>query len=449
MFESRLERYKDFTERHQVDGQYSWESGLEGLLSVLTPDSKAISLYSMPPQRVFFDSLQMSGNVLDYIENLGVSRSFPVSHRGVWAYCYNPQLLHLEGSLVSIGALVKELNYPTSEGEKTAYYISEAGNDLAKPLVVSAAEWVSWAGKSKISHKHDSMWKVLSGINSKEGARRQLSLYRLVEFLVQNPGDHRVEDVDTALRDKIGKGSTSRVITSLGKTGVIDYESPYKEMEGISPRGFVTYKVKHLMDFEQVLEQMGLLGIKFEAKGYIRSAINYAEANQDNTLELNELSKRLKISQLHASRVLLMLHRVGVLDRESGFSRYVRTKTRANELTRGFYEMVLLPTKETAYSLLPAHSRILTANLCAEFLQNFAEERSQIGPAGGEQVRAAALEIINNNDQVDLYRICKEGNQIINRDLTNRAWAHQIEHLIKDGSVIKIGRRRIYKKTDN
>lgn len=440
-----LEKYRDFTERHQVNGQYSWESGLEGLLSVLTPDPKAVVLYSMPREKPFFGATELGRNVLDFIENLGMTRRFPVGLSSIWSYCYNPELTHNEGSLVSIGAVVKEANYHTPAEDKTAYYVSEAGHDLAKPLMVSAAEWVQWARNSGLDHKYDSMWRVLGGVHSKTERRRPLALYSLVDYLVTNPGYHRAQDLIDAFVDKVASKTVSTILNSQGLTGVIDYQSPTRDIGGKRPKGYATYELKQPMSYQQILDKIRQSLSSFRNTGYLKAILNYIETNPDDTYVNYELAQKLRINSSQISHLLTILQRIGILSYESGFTTHRQSRARANDLTRSFYDMIVLPARETAQTLTPLHSRVLTPDLTNEFLANYQEERSNIGLKGGEEVRDIILQLFSEQEQMKLSHLIEEGNNRMDREVSGKAWGVQVQQLIKRREVTKLG-RGIYKK---
>lgn len=49
--QERLDSYQDFAGIHSDNGRYNPEKGLEGLLSVLTPDPKGVVLLAMEETR--------------------------------------------------------------------------------------------------------------------------------------------------------------------------------------------------------------------------------------------------------------------------------------------------------------------------------------------------------------------------------------------------------------
>ena len=384
--EERAGRYNTFTERHKQGGEYRWELGLGGLLSALSPDPKAFTLYSMPLGTPSFTSRQLYGNVLNFAESLGLPRRFPVAYSPVWQYCSHPQTV--EGSLVSIGTVVRELRYLTPEGERTAYLTSEAGHDLARPLVVAGAEWIRWAGNSDIQHKYDSMWKVLGAVASKTENRRPLAIYRIVEYLVRNRGYHRLHDLIEEFGGRINDGVISNIMNSLGDAGIIDYESPSRDVQGVRARGWATYRLNRMMYFGQALDGIRKVDSDFHNVGYLRAVINHVKPNGNEVYEANDLSQKLKIGQTNIPHILSLLKTIGMLKRECGFSGgTLLSKAGANDLTRSLYEMVLVPARETAEALKPAHTRQLTPELARGLLVNYQEERTNKGPEGGEETR--------------------------------------------------------------
>jgi hypothetical protein len=150
-------KYEEFIKRHSVNGKYDPEKGLEGLLSCLTPDPKSIVLLAMAEKRWYFNCNQLYRDVQNFMEENGLEKKFPISFKSVWAYCEFKNKKNKEpvdGSLVEIGAVVKQLNI---DENKYAYQISDAGIELARPLVLKAIEFVHKARNSKVPHRYDSM----------------------------------------------------------------------------------------------------------------------------------------------------------------------------------------------------------------------------------------------------------------------------------------------------
>ena len=436
----RLERYKDFIDRHKnSEENYDPDLGLGGLLSILTPDAKAITLYSIPLETPFFSGRQLYGNVLHFLEGLGLPRRFPLIRRSLWNYCYYPQLRGGEGSFVSIGEVVREMEYQTAEGMKTAYLISSAGNDLAKPLVVNVAEWIDYAQKSNIPHRFDSMWKVLGSVDSKTDNRRPLAIYRVIEHLVQNPSYQRCQDLQEVLKGEVNYTVISDILNSLGQTGIINYDSPAREIEGKRSRGWSTYSLVREVDYQETLDKIKRIRSSFNTPGYLKLIRDYINENPSQTYELNNLSQKLGINKNNVSYVLSLLQGIGVLKNESSFKGgQVQSKAKANELTRAFYDMVLLPAQETAQTLQPAHNRPLTAHLARVILGNYQNERTHIGPEGGEEVRDIILGLLTEHGEMKLSYIKAEGNKRLDRELTGGAWRGQLRNLIERGEIEKV-----------
>src|SRR5205814_800208 len=78
--------------------------------------------------------------------------------------------------------------------------------------------------------KFDSMWKILSTLNSTGDHRRPLAVWKTINYLANNPGKYRKVDIQEATQ--IPASILTNVLISLADCGVIDYESPLKEVEG-------------------------------------------------------------------------------------------------------------------------------------------------------------------------------------------------------------------------
>lgn len=231
----RLERYLDFVSRHSDNSIYNPERGIQGLLSVLTPDPKGVILWSMADGEAYFNARHLHQSVLTWMERIGLPKAtFPLSYGGIWVYCEqrSNEGEIVDGSLVDIGAVVKDVYETTPQGLKTGYSISPAGNELARPLILNAMEFVYMAEESSTPHTYDSMWKIFGAVNSRGEKRRQLAVFDIIRFLIENPTGYRRVDISDALKGRIDDGVVSSILNSLGSSGLIHYESGYRDVHG-------------------------------------------------------------------------------------------------------------------------------------------------------------------------------------------------------------------------
>lgn len=436
----RLERYGEFVDPYHTGQPYDPRQGLERLLSVLTPDPKGLVLAAMDGG-MYFTRTELYSRTLEWIENLGLPiRSFPIIDKSSWAYLErrekNGEIV--DGSLVEEGAVVKKTEDWTL---RTYYSRSEAGAALALPLIQQAIEFVYRARNSSIPHKYDSMWRVIGNIQSTTSQRRPLALFDVIDFLISNPGEHREKDIVN--ETKMNPSRIDHILYSLAERGVITAQSPTREVEGRHPIGYVVYQtvdgqtLKDI-DIDAIYQKIKRDRPHFDLRGCLIKVINYIQEHPDQEYELNGLSEAVRVYKNKVGVTLSHLEFLGLLTRPypgwktgeklSSFSK--------NDLTDLFYDIVCLPAKEIAETLTPLPLKTWDPVKVAVFMANYQEERSLIGPQGGEEARINLLTILpTNGDEIKASYIHDLYNSRFERALTVAGLTHQLEVLIADKLV--------------
>ncbi len=445
----RLQRYGDFVRRNSRDGVYDPLLGLEALLSCLTPDTKPLVLYGMTDGEMYFTSSQIYNDVLNVLEGIGVERrAFPVTSKAVWSYCesFDRNGEITDGSLVDIGAVVKETVVRTPEGLDFSYHISQAGIELARPLGFNAIEFVHKARNSRIEHRYDSMLKILGGVQSTTGKRRPLAVFHILKFLVENPGYHQNKDIQEALYGKIHDGVISSILKYCGRAGIIDYESLCKETGGKKGRGFVTYVLadKNMLEAveAETYEKVKKLRPLFYQREGLSRITGFIRNNPKISYETYDISRKLGLSRQHISNCLSLLSDIGILKPESGYNgKKTRSKGRANDLTKMLYDNVFLPGEELAFTLNPKsiEKRTVNPEYVRGYLINYQEERIYKGPQEEREVRSAILDVLDEKSK-KLSQIVEEGNRILSRERKDAAFYRQLLILKADGLVETVER---------
>lgn len=435
--QSRLDRYSDFVSLHSRDGVYDPESGMEGLLSVVTPDIKGIVLYSMENGEPVFNSWQLHLSTLEWLERNGVNRIlFPITYMSAWNYCERPDNEGniVSGSLVDVGAAVREVYEDTQEGLKVGYHISIAGKELALPTISNAVEFVDRARKSDVPHKYDSMGRIFGGVQSATENRKQLAVYNVVKFLVDNPSAHRFVDIVSGLDGAVNRHTVSNVLRSLGYAGIIGYKSVSHDVQGRRERGWSRYSYTGKpIDLEQVIQ------IRPDLHGPpVSKVVQFIHANPDLKYERNYVSDWLKLNEFTVSRILSALAKLGLLIKESEFSSAeLQSIAEKNDLTKMLYEIILEPAWQSASTLQSASTRHPAPEKLRTLSVNYQEERSRTGVRGGEEVRDSIMQVLESGEPVKLSYIAYQVNKHIARNLHSNGIRHQIKSLIKQGAVEK------------
>lgn len=449
----RLQRYDNFVRRNSRGGVYDPELGLEAMLSCLTPDTKPVVLYGMTDGEMYFTSSQIYNDVLDVLEGIGVERrAFPVTSGAVWFYCesHDKSGEITDGSLVDIGAVVKETVVRTPEGLDFSYHISQAGIELATPLGFNAIEFVHKARNSRIGHRYDSMMKILGGVNSTTGKRRPLAVYHILKFLVEKPGYHRYMDIREAFDGTIHRSVISLILNECGHAGVIDYESAYRETGGKRPRGLITHVLadKNMLETgeTETYEKAKKLRPWFYQRKNLSRVIGFIRENPENSYECNGLSRKLNIHPGLVSTCLSLLSDIGILKTESGFNgKEIMSRGRANDLTKMLYDIVLLPGEELAFTLNPKsiEKRVVNPEYMREYLINYQEERTYRDSQGGNEVRSAILDVLDEKGK-KLSQITEEGNRILIRERKTSAFIHNLR-ILKTAGLIETVEQGYYR----
>ncbi|MEM7826876.1 MAG: hypothetical protein QXQ40_01485, partial [Candidatus Aenigmatarchaeota archaeon] len=152
--------YEDFIRKNSRNGEYDREKGENSLLSSLTPEPKATSLLFMEDGKWYSTPHELYNDILYGLERVGAGEEFPVTPATIRSYyestCNGERV---RGSLVNTG-IADQISIRGLGKEDYAYRISDAGIELARPLILKATEFVHKARRSNIPHRYDSMWRI-------------------------------------------------------------------------------------------------------------------------------------------------------------------------------------------------------------------------------------------------------------------------------------------------
>lgn len=459
--QEKLERYSHFVSLNSTNGVYEPEKGLEALLSSVTPDPKVIVIIAMAANKneYFYSPRRLQSAVFDQLNSLDINaRVYPISYFASWSYCefrdrYGSKQ---NGSLVDIGAVVKRANMDTPEGLKTGYQISTEGVKLAVPIGLAAIDFVWKATHSRIGHKYDSMSRLLGSVFSRTEHRRQLGVYYVVKFLIENEGNHRSADISVALDGILSDGLIHIVLNTLSEAGIIDYESPLRDVNGARPKGFVKYcstQKQPNLDSAEIYKRFRERNPTFHGKSILYRIINHINENPSSAFEAHQLNEKLKINNIsYVVRVLSFLADLGSLEREDIFQGGRKfSNAGANDLTKMFYEGVLLPAWYSATTLTPYKIEIVDlSEKVSLFLENYHRERSRKGPEGGEEVRQSIIRVLSaSHSPLKFSHIRQEVNEMIGRNLSIGAVKGQVKQLMENDVIISPKKRYYDLRTRN
>lgn len=443
----RLERYSDFVDPERTGTPYDPKQGLERLIGVLSPDPKGITLAAMGEEWYGSETKLQSG-VFVWLRELGLPYGiWPIKARSsIWMYCqYKYENGEIEdGSLVHLGAVVKKIE---QDPFQVLYSRSLAGAELAVPLVQQAVRFVSKAREyaeaqrlqGKPSPKFDSMWRILSSVSSKTDQRRPLAVWSVIDFLVHNQGKHKQIDLSNEIN--IPTNRLSDLLPSLGSRGIIDYTS-LTEVGGRRIKGLAVFRLVDResvidLDPDKIYQDIRDIRRNFYERTRVARVIDYIKKHPDD--EYRALGEQFGIDLTHhIGTVLSSLTDLRILQRlEPGFrGKVLQSSASANDLTHLFYDLVCAPAKEVADTLSPLPLKRWDRTEVAIYLQNYNEERSQIGPQGGEDARRLLLDILSQNEgEMKLSHITDLYNNQSNRELRTSSLKHQLKRLLESGKI--------------
>lgn len=437
----RLERYKDFVDPENTGASYDPRQGLERLMGILSPDPKGIVLAVME-EDWYGTGDQLGSRIFEWLDMLGLPSSiWPISNNAIWSYCErrNNKDEIIDGSLVDLGAVVKKAKDPF----QTLYRRSIVGTELAVPLVQQAVRFVlkarEYAETRKMEEKpppkFDSIWRIIGGSNSTSNQRRPVAVWDVINFLANNPGKYRKEDVADGTDLSVSR--LGKILPSLGESGIIDYISPQTETEGIRGKEWAIFRLvdKHLLalDPDQIYQQIKARKQYFHYRNYLTKVLEYIKANLDSEYESRTLGEKLKISSFEISRILSELEALDLLGRpDPGFKgRYIQSAASANGLTFLFNDLVCAPAQGIASSLSPLPLGAWNRQELVIYLQNYNQERSQVGPQGGEAARELVLEIMPEREEIKLSYVTDLFNNRSERELKASSIRGQLKILMK------------------
>ena len=437
-----MPNFDDFIERNSINGEYSWESGLEALLSCITPDAKGIVLKAMREGEWYGSRwYNIYERVLDYLdENFGID-FFPLASNSSWIYLDSSR--GGGGSLYKVGVVLRqEIEIERPPHVRFIYAINDAGIYLARPSVDAAIEFVWKVKKFKENGKlkYSSMWRILSTCLSKTEKRRQIVVYDIIKFLL-NVKEARRIDIEKEFKDKYDEVVISYALNSLGKVGIIDYKSPHRDIKGKKAKGWAVYYRKKKIDENEKEELYNEFKLKYRGKTLFYNICEYI--NNNEIAEYNEIGEKLECKHhLHnISKCLSFLEKKGYL--ESEFKGSVKHSiAKSNEITKMFYEIVLEPVAYIARNL---DGSIINYDIDGDkvyyFLINYDRERSCRGIEGGREIANAIIRVLERNGkEMKLSHIREEVIKIVGREISGKGIGAQLKNLIRGGRVEKVGR---------
>ena len=280
-----------------------------------------------------------------------------------------------------------------------------------------------------------------------------MAVYRVIEELIKSGVPLREQDLieRTGLSETIGD-----TLDSLGyseeRPGFIDYESPSREIQGRRPSGWAIYKAKESVqraDPEDVYQRARKIREGFHSKTDLVNVLDHVKKNSDKEFTGEKVAETVEISPKNASSCLSILSDLGYL--ESTFNGKTLSRAAANKYTRMFWREFLepigivaqtmdptLPEFRSALEYYSSHNSEREAAIRRQ-MGIYNNERSNIGPEGGEILRDLVLSVLATEPK-KASQIAHEINARSERKLKSNTISIHLRAMAKKRIIAQTGR---------
>jgi Mn-dependent DtxR family transcriptional regulator len=432
--------YADFLARNNTP-----QLRTEALLSILSPDTKAVTLWAMEPH-VFYTRTKLYEQVLSFAN----ADKLPLTLWAVWVYCNGNG--GYEGSLKSIGTAVQ----CTTASRPTAYAKTDAGRDFGDP---TAALGISFVNELIESGKDTprALLRILDDIVKPDGTsfRRGFLVYKIIELLANNPDpDRGFSRYEVARRLELNEMAISSALNSLGESEMIDYHSPQRDVDGKRAKGWAKYVAKSRLDYETCFNAVKVHYSDPHISGVLRQIVDYVNNHPGEEVNNYTLGDTLGISKNSANWILLSLRAEGYMTSE--FKGRLRSEAKANEWTHLLWEKLLKVVGRVAETADPtikgfrdklekyaSNPELLIEHIKA-VLDVYSDERKHTGSAVDTRVRNALLEILNsaNGEPIKLSELAEKVKDLRGKrgPITRVTIRTHLDALLETSKIIKTDR---------
>jgi hypothetical protein len=440
-------RYKDFIEKYP-----DVKSRIEAFTSLLSPDTKGMTLWSMLPNQEY-----MIGGIYRRLKEFCRLKKFPVNDGAVWQYLNGTPAENYEGSLTGF-VEQKLITYPFQE--EVTYKKTQAGIDFGDAIVAKGTWFVNELMRlaEDLPLEKRPMFYSLNRIigftakSPKASLGRAYAVHLVCKYLLEHTVEHSVEDlVEELYLDRNVVGYT---LNSLGHARIIDYFSPHRDIQGKTAKGYAKKVVNPekiaQLNSEYVYREIREKKPSFHEKGILQKVITFIKDNPSYEFEYNSMSKTLEIHPARVLYILSILTRLGYLN--GNFTGRTISKASANRFTELLCTTLLYPIETIAESLDLKTAPDLYDRL--EFyrihpdtavthrqrqLELYDLERNRRGPEEGKKLRGLVLNLLEVSQKKKLSLIVEELNKGNgSRTPNQQTIRNQLNRLIKDGKAVRV-----------
>ncbi len=391
-------RYSNIVKAHTVDRMYKAELAFKSVLELLALDPKSLILYHMQPTDQPKTTGEIRRGVKSWLRSLKVPKGiFKAADGTVKHYFWNGSNAGfghsmVPGQLLEAGFVEREV-FLEHGAEISKYRINASGNDLAKPIIASAINFVHHATKLANGHRINSS---LHGILGEK--HKPLMVYDLLKHMIDisDSAPLTVSSIISAFKNKYAGEAVRRALLDLGEAGIIEYTSTgtiRRASEGESDhQSFIRFALKDIRlpaySYEEMERKvMGIRRHRVPLNCFLDAAQLYWDvkpaADQSGqaigTLTVSGVADALlekygmerHTSEQYASEIFRVFSILGAIEPIGGISGAMRSIVKPNELAELFYNTVLKPARFTVMTL--SVDERLNTEVSREAIQSFLE----------------------------------------------------------------------------
>lgn len=435
----------DSYSRQEMDSKYSgflednptFQDRVEALTSgLLTPDPKAVTLWSMEPD-VSYTVGELHRQVKEF-----AGGALPISYAAVWSYCRGNG--RWPGALEKFGLVTNEMNEGTLG--PFAFAKTPAGADFGDAIAARAL-WLC----GKLRSRYRSLLRIF-GAPHKNGAakaRRGFAVYRVVKLLAEQP-ERVYRKTDIADLTGVSMNVLVLALNTLGRAGAINYESPQREKGGRRTTGWAQYRLRNrdllTKDAEELYSEFRRDRPGSYLKQYLDLVLDHIRSHPESLYSADTMPN-FTVYNSPISNILSFLKSKRFLesDFEGGT---VQSRAMANQTTGLLWDHLLQPIEAVAQRLdlmdcqglcdsldfYESHPDTRTEHV-QRMLAQYQEERVQRGLEKAQDIDIALLML--PRELMKLSAIVEKLNEAREFSLCSRTVGYHLEGLVRSGKFEK------------
>jgi hypothetical protein len=410
-------RFSGLVRTHSLNGVYKPELALKSVLELLARDAKALTLYTMQRKQHPKTVGEIRKGVPPWLKSIGVpSRLFRTGENTVKHYFWSENLredgLSIgPGQLVSAG-FVERSAFIEYGFEVSKYKITPAGEDLIKPIIASAINFIHYAVNLNGKPLNASLYRIL-------GEReRPFLVYELLRYMMEMAGaaPRTTGTIVAYFKDRYSVETIRRTLSDLGKCGIIDYTSTgtirSSAEDKADKHSFMRFELKDikLLSYDESQMRRKVMSRRLHRvppQCFVAAAQMFWDVkkegdpspsgNEIGTLTVSRVAEMLVekygimrlTAEHYASEILRVFSDLKAIAPVEGINGTRKSIVQPNELTHVFYNTVLKPARYTMFGLVPDErlNPTLAKEAVETFISNYERHKSGKGDPGNHGAR--------------------------------------------------------------